>query len=216
MRKAWNLFSALVGSLLGLAAAALLVWSVSLAFRSLDAPVRLSEAPQEAMDCSQALMDAVAAGDFEAAGQLLYGQPDLGAQGEPEDLLGKLVWEKFRNSISYEFTGACYATDSGICRDAVITTLDISAAAPGLKGRVRQLLDEKVAQAEDMSQLYDENNNFREDMVMEIYHQAVTEAVAQDTPAIQRQVRLSLIFREGQWWVVPDQALLAAISGNMR
>lgn len=213
--KVWKIFSAVVGTLLGIAATGLMVWSVSLAFRSLDAPVQLTQVPQGAMDRSQQLMDAVAAGDFDTAGSILYGQPDLGVQGRPEDQLGQQLWDKFLKSISYEFTGECYATDSGISRDAVITTLDIANGAPGLKERIRKELDRRVAEAEDMSQLYDEQNNFREELVNEIYSQAVAEAVAEQTPTIRRQVTLNLIFRDGQWWVVPDQALLRAISGNM-
>lgn len=213
--KVWKIFSAVVGTLLGIAATGLMVWSVSLAFRSLDAPVQLTQVPQGAMDRSQQLMDAVAAGDFDTAGSILYGQSDLGVQGRPEDQLGQQLWDKFLKSISYEFTGECYATDSGISRDAVITTLDIANGAPGLKERIRKELDRRVAEAEDMSQLYDEQNNFREELVNEIYSQAVAEAVAEQTPTIRRQVTLNLIFRDGQWWVVPDQALLRAISGNM-
>lgn len=213
--KIWKIFSEVIGSIFGLAAMLILVGSVLLALNSLDAPVRLAEVPMEAMEQSEKLLEAVAAGDYASAGKLLYGQPDLGVNGEPEDKMGKLVWDKFLDSISYEFTGDCYATDSGISRDAVITTLDISTVAPGLRERIQKELDRRVAEAEDMSELYDENNNFREKMVMEIFDEAVEEALKQETPSIRREITMNLIFRDGRWWVVPDEALLQAISGNM-
>lgn len=213
--KAVKYFSAVIGVIFGLAGTALMVGSVLLALNSLDAPVRLSEVPEEAMACSEELMEAVGRGDYETAGNLLYGQPDLGVSREPEDEMGRRVWQAFLDSITYEFTGDCYATDSGISRDAAITTLDISSVAANLQERVKTILDKQVAEAEDMDALYDENNNFREDMVMAALSKAVTDALAEDTTTTRREVTLNLIFREGSWWVVPDQALLQAISGDM-
>lgn len=213
--KVWKILCGIAGWLLGIAGVVLMVGSVGLALKSLDAPVKLAGVPQEAMECSEKLMEAVAEGDYQAAEGLLYGQPNLGVEGLPEDELGKKVWQKFLDSITYEFTSDCYATDSGISRDAVITTLDIYAAAPGLQERIQSELQRRVAEAEDMTQLYDENNNFREEMVAEIYSQAVEEAVKENTPSVRHEITMNLIHRDGQWWVVPDQALLEAISGNM-
>lgn len=213
--KAWKIFCGILGSLLGIAGVVLMVGSVGLALKSLNAPVKLAGVPEEAMACSEQLMEAVARGDYAAAGELLYGRPNLGVDRLPEDELGKQVWQKFLDSISYEFTGDCYATDSGISRDAVITTMDIYEAAPGLHDRIQTELQRRVAEAEDMTQLYDEDNNFREEMVQQIYAQAVEEAVKENTPSIRREITMNLIYRDGKWWVVPDQALLKAISGNM-
>lgn len=213
--KVWKVLNVLIGAVFGAAGMVLLVGSVGLALRSLDAPVKLAGVPEEAMACSEELMEAVAEGDYVKAGSMFYGQPDLGVTGQPQDEMGRKVWQKFLNSISYEFTGDCYATDSGISRDATITTTDIEAAAPGLKDKIQAELSRRVAEAEDMTQLYDDNNNFHEEMVLEIFNQAVEEALQENTPSIQREITMNLIYREGQWWVVPDQALMQAISGNM-
>ena len=42
---------------------------------------------------------------------------------------------------------------------------------------------------------------------------AVTQALAEDAQTVTRNVTLSLIYQDGAWWVVPDQALLQTISG---
>lgn len=213
--KVWRILCGIVGTLFGIAAVILMVGSVGLALKSLDKPVELAGIPEEAMALSEELMEAVARGDLQAAGNMMYGQPSLGVDREPEDEMGKRVWQKFIGSITYEFTGDCYATDSGISRDATITTLDIAKAVPGLRDRIQTELNRRVAEAENMDDLYDENNNFHEAMVMEIFDQAVTEALKEQTPSIQRAITMNLVYRDGQWWVVPDQALLKAISGNM-
>jgi len=201
--------------LLGVIGIAVLVFTMVLAFVSLDAETVLLTPPGEALERAETMMDAVAAGDYASAGQLMYGQPDLGADREPADKVGQLVWDSFTNSISYEFVGECYATDSGISQNVSITCLELSSVMSNLKTRVNTLLNERIAQATEMSQLYDEENNFREDLVEEVLQQAVTAALQEDAQSVTREVTLSLAYREGQWWVVPDAALLNAISGGV-
>ena len=77
------------------------------------------------------------------------------------------------------------------------------------------LLTQRVETAEDMSELYDEENNFRQDLVDAIVLEAVDQAIRENGQTASFDVTLSLIQRDGQWWVVPDQALLQAISGGL-
>lgn len=209
--KIEKFFSVLLGAL----GIAILVFTLVLCLVSLDAETVLLTPPGEALGRAEAMMDAVAAGDYAAAGQLMYGKPDLGVDREPADAVGKLVWDAFIGSISYEFVGDCYATDSGISQNVSVTALDITSLMGNLKTRVNTLLNERIAQATEMSQLYDEENNFREDMVEEVLQEAVTAALAEDAQNVTREVTLSIAYREGQWWVVPDAALLSAISGGV-
>lgn len=203
-----------VGALFGLAGTALMAAAIVVCLKSLDAPVKMVEYPQEAMERSEEMMDAVAQGDFSAAAKVMYGQPELGADRQAEDEVGQLIWAAFADSISYEFAGDCYATDSGISRNASITTLDISSVTANLRDRSRKLLSDRVAAATDMAELYD-GEEFREDVVMEVLKEAVQQALREDAKTVSREVTLNLIHREGQWWVVPDQTLLKAISGGV-
>lgn len=202
-------------AILGFVGIAILVFTMILCFVSLDAETVLLTPPGDALERAETMMDAVAAGDYAVAGQQMYGQPDLGAGREPADAVGQLVWDAFIGSISYEFVGDCYATDSGISQNVSITSLDLSIVMSNLKPRVNTLLNERIAQATEMSQLYDEENNFRQDLVDEVLQQAMTAAVREDAEVVTREVTLSLAYRDGQWWVVPDGALLSAISGGV-
>lgn len=199
----------------GLIGTVLMIGAVALCLVSLDEPAQIVETPAAAVACSEELMEAIADGDFAAAGDKLYGQPDLGADREPEDEMASMVWTAFVGSISYEFKGDCYATDSGIARDAVITALDVPSVTGSLSQRAHALLTAKVESATDMAELYDENNNFRTDLVEDVLGQALVQALAEDAQTVTRDVTLNLICRDGQWWVVPDQALLTAITGGV-
>lgn len=193
----------------------LMLGTTAVCLLSLDATVEMVGTPKEAIARSEEMMEALAQGDFSAAADVMYGQPDLGADQGPEDALSALVWDAFVDSISYEFVGVCYAEDSGIYRDAAITALDIPAVTENLQTRVHAVLTARMEAAEDMAELYDENGAFRGELTEQVLSQAVEQAIEEDGVLVTRDVTLKLIHRDGQWWVVPDQALLQAISGGV-
>lgn len=203
-----------VGVLFGLAGTVLMVGAIAVCLMNLDAPVKIVEYPQAAMERSEEMMEAVAQGNYAAAAKVMYGQPELGADRAAEEEVGQLVWDAFVDSIAYEFAGECYATDSGIARKATVTTLDISSVTENLRERSQALLSARVEAATDVTELYN-GEEFREDVVMEVLKEAVRQALREDAKTVSRDVTMNLIYRDGQWWVVPDQALLKAISGNV-
>lgn len=193
----------------------LLVASVGLCLLSLNAPVRMTETPAGAEGCTETLRGAINAGGIASVGNVLYGQPDLGVERLPDTEEGMRIWEAFVQSLSCEFRGACYATDTGIARDAVITALDIPSVTEKLSTWTYALLTARVENATDMGELYDETNNFREDLVAQVLNQALEQALAEDAKILTREVTMNLICRDGQWWVVPDQALLSVLAGGV-
>lgn len=179
------------------------------------AQVKVKSLPRDAVKCSEALMEALADGDFAAAGRLMYGQPELGAEGGSTGGTEEILREAFLGSIVYEFTGDCYAVDTGFAREADITTLDLSGVTDAVPGHAYALLTQRVEAAQEMSELYDDGNNFRQDLVDQVLEEAVQQALEQDAGTVTSHVTIKLIYRDGQWWAVPDQTLLQAISGGV-
>lgn len=199
-------------AVLGAGLAAGTVW-VSLTF--LHAPPVLLTRPEAASERVEAMMEAVCAGDYAAAGDMMYGQPDMGAGRAPDSEVGALIWDAFQESLSYEFTGECYATDSGVARDVTISALDISSVTEHLKERSQTLLTQRVAEAEDVEEIYGADNEYREDFVMKVLYDAAVQALEEDARYKEWEVTLNLTYQQGQWWVIPGQALLEAISGGI-
>ncbi len=191
----------------------LLFGSIGLCLFSMNAPVRILELPQEAVNVSEAFAQALNDGDLTAAARYVYGQPDLGAEGAPADPETAAVWNAFLDSISFEYTGKCQAGDSGLVRTASVTTLDIAGVTQKLPERAQSLVNQKIASAESLTEVYDESGSFREELVGEILQQALQQCLSQDAGVLTWEVTVKLINREGTWWVVPDQALLRALSG---
>lgn len=204
-------FFAVIFAVLGVV---LMLGTAVVCFASRNASVKLVETPDGAVECSEKLVQAINDGDYAAIGAALYGQPDLGAEGVPGEETSALIWEAFRDSLSCEFTSKLYLKDSSFARDAAVTVLDVASVTEKIQPRAKALLEAKVAAATDMAELYDGENNFREDLVAEAMKTAVEQALSQDAAYVTQTVTIKLVCEDGTWWAVPDQALLTAISGN--
>ena len=191
----------------------LLVGSMGFLLMNQDAPTRILEMPGQAVACSDAFARLLDDGNLTEAASLIYGQPDLGVEGIPDTVENALLWDAFVEGISFAYTGECYAVQAGLARDAVISTLDVAGVTEKLPQRVQALVDQRIASAENLADIYDEKNNFREELVSEILTEALEQALSQDAETVTREVTIQLINRDGRWWVVPDPALLRALSG---
>lgn len=202
-------------ALFGLLGTALAVGTVCVCLDARNQPVVLLKAPETVSGVAKDMMTAVSEGDYAAAGSLMYGEPDLGADWASDSAVNALVWDAFLESFSYQFEGDIGATDSGVVMDVTVTALDIPSVTVNLGERSRSLLAQRVEQAKDVSEIYDENNDYREDFVMEVLYDASCQALEEDARYVQRQVSINLVYQQDRWWVVPDQALLQAISGGI-
>lgn len=191
----------------------LLLGSMAFFLLNRNARVRIQHLPQEAVAVSDAFSQALNDGDLETAAKLMYGQPDLGVGMPPESAESACVWDTFRGNISFSYTGNCYVEQSALLRDGSITTLDISTVLGKLPERAQSLMNQKIASAQELSEIYDDDNNFREDLVTEILQEALQQGLTQDAKPVTREVTLKLIHRDGRWWVVPHQNLLQILSG---
>lgn len=210
MRKV-RLFSAIFG-ILGVCFATM---GVYLALRFMNVGPILLEQPDAAREQVVSMMDALAQGDYETVSASLYGTPDLGLDREAEDEVGQLFWEAYRQSITCELVGSFYATESGVAHNVVIRSMELDSVTENLKERSQELLEERVEAAEDLSEIYDENYEYREDFVMAVLRDAAQEALTEDAEYITWEVTLNLIYENGQWWIMPEDALLEAISGGI-
>ena len=184
-------------------------------FTSLDAePVLLSE-PVEASGRVTELMDAIVTCDYDKASGVLYGTPQLGLDRDPADEVGVMLWDAFTDSQSYELKGNCEAQDSRLTQQVVFTYMDISSVTANLADRSEALLVKRIESAESISEIYDENNEYREDVVMDVLQEAVAMALKEDAQQVSVELTLNLVYRDNQWWVVPNSQLLNAISGGI-
>lgn len=182
------------------------------AFRA-PSPV-MGQAPEGATRQAERLMEALCAGDYQGASQMLYGTPSLGQPPEDASPAAEQIWEAFLESLSYEFPGTCQMGDTGVTLDVTVRRLDINATLEGLDQRTEALLDQQVRQAVDSESLYDEDHNFRPELIQEVLTTAVNQALAENQAYREQTIPLRLIYDQDQWWVMPDSTLLEILSGT--
>ena len=198
--------------IIGLAAAAATVY---LGMSNQDADPVLLAPPEEATHQVVGLMEAVCAGDFDAASTYLQGNPNLGVDREATDEVGVLIWQAFCDSMSYELVGECFATEEGLSQKVTLTCMDVTSVTAVLKDRSQALLEKRVAEAENLEDVYDDKLQYREDFVMEVLYDAAVAALKEDAKTITTELTLNLSYQNEQWWIAGDRALLDAISGGI-
>lgn len=178
-------------------------------------PPILLAAPDEATGRLEAMMEAVCKGDYNTAGAFMLGTPDFGAEEKPEDDLGLLLWDAYMQSMDYSLVGECYTTDEGLAQDITFTYLDITSITKNLRQRSHALMEQRVAAATDMWEIYDSNNEYREDFVMAVLYDTAEDALREDARIITVSVTVNMQYQDGTWWILPETGLLDAISGGI-
>ena len=199
--------------LFALIAAALIAVTAVAYVRFSQTPPMIQTPVEEAEKRTEMLMDAICQGDYSAAGESLYGSPELHWNQDTASDLGAMLWEEYSSTMSYEFAGQCYATKSGIFRDVTVTVLDIPALRPKIQERFQALMEPHLTDVQYDSEAFDENGALRQDFVAEKLHKAVWQILLLNNSYISHQITLELVFQNGQWWVVPTQSLIDMVTG---
>ena len=199
-------------ALLGIAVAAATVW---LCLQSLDKEPILLRRPDAAVSRVDDLFRAVSEDDYTAASRLIYGEPDLGGDREHMEKISAMIWDAYVGSLTYELVGDCTATANGVAQKVTISYLDIGSVTEGLQERSRTLLQQRVAEAEDVEEIYDEHNDYRQDFVDAVVTDAAREALSRDARYLETELTVELVYLRGQWWILGDRDLMQAISGGI-
>lgn len=202
----------LIFVIVGIAAA---VFAVNLSLDNKDADPVLVAPPEEAKLQVVGLMDAVCAADFTKASTYLQGQPELGVDRDATDPVGVLIWEALCDSMSYELVGECYATEEGLAQNLTVSYMDVTSVTATLKQRSEALLEQRVEEAEDVYDVYDEDMQYREDVVMEVLYAAAQDALAEDATTTTVNLTVNMVYQNDIWWIIADTNLLDAISGGI-
>jgi len=177
-------------------------------------PMLLQSSPI-ARQRADAMLDAVSRGDYGAAGGMILGNPNLGVENPSKEPLGQMLWETYQQNLTFTPVGECYPTESGVAFDYRVKRLDWESVMEPLRQRAQKLLEERVAAATNMEDVYDENNEYREDFVKETLRMAMEASIDEEAAYTETVFTVNLIYRDGKWWIVSDDALLSAISGSL-
>ena len=207
--KAARVFAVVFG-ILGLV---LMLGTAAICFGAMDAPAR-TEVPEAVEACAEAVVQMLCEGELSNLQTMLYGVPDLGVEDE---LTGEAaaVWEIFRKGISCELVSDIYVSGSSYAVDAVVTVPKLASITDSVTEHGKRLLEERIAAAEKMAELYDESGEFRQDVIDEVMAQAVALAFAEEPEILTVETTFGFAYQGKQWRVVPDGNLMRALQGGL-
>lgn len=174
---------------------------------------KILEYPEAVVRSYDQLAEAVRSGDYAAMEQLFYGQPRLGGELQTEDDYTAVIFNTLREHMELTYSGKIYLQDSDFVREAVISVPDLTQLTDKVSAAVNIILKDTAAAAEDPGTVYNSDGSYRSQVVESALQQAMQQVVQQDIPCMQQNVTIKMIFRDGLWWLVPDQTFLKAISG---
>lgn len=170
---------------------------------------QVSPAAQQQVD---SFFSALESGDYALAESLILGAPSLGMDGPVEGELAGLVWKAYQDNLEFEPVGDFYATNNGIAIDYRVTKLDFDSVLETVAERAEAHMEQTIAQAKNMEEIYDSNNAFRPELIQESMLVAVESALQEDASYTQKEFTVQLIYQDGAWWIFGNKLLISAIS----
>ncbi len=210
-----KIFMKCLAVIFGIAALAAAVFGIYTAMDNRDALPVLVTPSQEALRVASDVLQAVEDGDYEKAGSMILGVPDLGVDREADGAVGQFLWNAYQESLEFEPVGELFTTKEGVAQRYIVRYLDVNSVASNLRTYSQSLLQKRVEEAKEVSEVYNEKHEYREDVVMEVLYEAAEVALEENASYIEKEFIVNLSYRSGSWWVVLDDGLLSAISGGL-
>ena len=206
--------SKLASALFAVVGTVLLVGSIVISFVALNSPGKAVKPKDEADALAMSVLSALANGDLSKVGTYFYDRPSLGLDREPATAEGKQIWDAYRDSITVTAQEPCYAEGSNIYQTAQITHMDIPQTLSQLDRRAGELLKKKLDEQADPFSLLGEDGQISQTLKQELTTKALQEAL-EEPKTVTTQITFQLIEKDGQWWVLPDQAMLDILFGGL-
>ena len=151
--------------------------------------------------------------EWEDAASHVRGEPDLDLGRMPENPVERQIWETYLLSWSWSM-GEGGMTDSvSAWQEVHFTAMRPDVFTDALNDHVETVLSGWVNER-PLAEVYDENGQFREEVVRAALEEAVRDRLARsDEYLAVTTVTLHLIYENGQWLILPEDALWNALSG---
>ena len=178
-------------------------------------PAKLLWSEPGARAAASALVETLSTGDFQKGCDFLYGTTQLILpEGEGQDA-SALLWNHYCENLTGGLVGEPYLSPRGYCQDAVFYVPDLDGLTRRMKELAPELVTRRIVEARELSDVYDADYSFRQDLISEVLVEAARSAIAQEPERTVCQVQLRLVYEKDRWLIQPDQALLDILAGNM-
>ena len=127
----------------------------------------------------------------------------------------RLLFEALKNSYGYTLLGEAQINGLRATQRAAVLHLNLNAVRQRASVEVGPILTEIVA-SRDRSEIYGEDGGLLPAVADEIYLRAIRETLNGDSTYLtSSELVVSLLYRDGEWKIEADSALLSALAGGI-
>lgn len=165
-------------------------------------------------DCADGFFSALENGDLAAASAFCI--PALPPESYPDEADTARIYDALCESRRWQRQVAAERRGNRATLSGTLTVLDPAALTGGLKEDVNAVLATLVAEARLASDVYNEDGSYKDEVVMRAWDTALSARLDRvgdyvtDLP-----LTLHLLYRDGQWRIETDEALMRALSGGL-
>ena len=163
-----------------------------------------------------AFLDALERQDYPAAYALLDGVETLGLEWQPEDETLAAILQAVAEQFDGELYGECRVDGSRAYQQVTCSYLDVQMLEKDARSETLRYIS-RYANSHKVSELYDENNNYRPELMREGWAQAIPVLLENSKDYMSSSgVELELVWYDGAWHIVPGERLLVLLTGGLR
>lgn len=173
----------------------------------------LKEDPR-VMACAQNFLDKLCDMDLEGASAELLGAPELNMVSD-QDGVKKILWDRYWGGLEAILEGKPYAQGSFLTVNARITYPDMDAVIRQMGELTQTRLRQRVDEAENVSEVYNTDGGYRQEVLDEVLVQAARTAAEQTTAVCEKSIALKLAYDGEDWKIIPGKELRSLLSGDL-
>ena len=173
----------------------------------------LKEDPR-VMACAQNFLDKLCDMDLEGASAELLGAPELNMVSD-QDGVKKILWDRYWGGLEAILEGKPYAQGSFLTVNARITYPDMDAVIRQMGELTQTRLRQRVDEAENVSEVYNPDGGYRQEVLDEVLVQAARTAAEQTTAVCEKSIALKLAYDGEDWKIIPGKELRSLLSGDL-
>ena len=133
----------------------------------------------------------------------------------PDESRSALLWNAQQGCWQFETSPELEDAGAGLGKKAWVTAPDLSLAREQILSLVQSRLEQALDAAELKSEVYDQEGNYKEELVFAFLEEALAEVAADLTPYCRtRELTVKLSYIDGQWRVLAEGELISALTGG--
>ena len=162
-----------------------------------------------------AFFQSLSSGDYDSAYSYISGYSSLGLENTPSDTVSKTVYDALKASYSFTLSGECSVEKLSATQAIQLSYLNLPSLREDVSTKCLEKLGSIVMERKK-TEVYDENDKFLPSVTAEAFEFAVNEVLnSAEKYCVTENINIKLEYKDGSWFIVPDTALINAISGGV-